>query len=182
MLYVGGSPVALNVTGLLVIPPPATVAVRVFDPGLAPAVQPPTVATPSLPVVMVAGPFTLPPPVATVKVTCTPGTGMPLPSVTRTAGAKLSAYPTRPIWPSPACTTTDAGGPGVATVARNLAGLPVIPVTVAYNVSVPGLTSTVHPPTVPTPVEAVTPVPPVTLPLFCPAANVTVALGTALPY
>src|SRR3989449_2707997 len=157
-------------------------AVSVLEPGLVPSVQLPTVAMPSLPVVVV-GPVTPPPPVATAKVTWTPGTGMPLPSLRRTAGAKLTGYPTRPVWPSPDCATTDAGGPGVATVARNLAGFPVMPepVTVAYRVSAPGLPSTVHPPTVATPVAVVCTVPPVTLPLFNPAAKATVTFGTGLP-
>src|SRR5712691_1228091 len=152
-------------TGFPVIPAPVTVAVSVLVPGLAPTVQLPTVATPSLPVVAVR-PVALPPPVATANVTWTPPTGMFDASRTSTAGLMLRAYPTRPVWPSPPCTTTDAGGPGVCTVARKVAGLPVTPepVTVAYSVSVPGLKSTVHPPTVPTPAEAVTTVPPVTLP------------------
>src|SRR5438128_5780453 len=182
MLYVGATPVALKVIGLLAIPLPETAAVRVFGPGLLPTVQLPTVATPLVAVACVA-PVTLPPPVATVKVTCALATGMPAVSSTSTAGAKLRAYPIRPVWPSPARTATDAGGPGVFTVARNLtvSGRPDT-VTIAYSVSVPGLTSTVHPPTVATPVTKVCGVTGgVTLPLFWPAAHVTVTLATGLP-
>src|SRR3989442_15210093 len=147
-----------------------------------PTVQLPTVATPSPPVVAVA-PVTLPPPDPTAKVTVALGTGRLAASRTSTAGGTFTAYPTSAFCASPAWTTTLAGGPIVADVARNRAGLPVMPdpVTVAYRVSIPGLPSSVHPPTVATPVAVVTTVPPVTLPLFRPGVNVTVALGMGLP-
>src|SRR5204863_422945 len=53
-------PVAVNVTGLPLIPDPVAVAVRVFVPAVALNVQLPTVAIPSVPVAGF-GPVTLPP-------------------------------------------------------------------------------------------------------------------------
>src|SRR5438552_18611226 len=80
------------------MPLPLAVAVSVFTPSW--TVQLPTVATPSLPVVAFA-PVTLPPPLATAKVTATLGTGKLAASRTTTAGAMLRAYPMSPVWPSP---------------------------------------------------------------------------------
>src|SRR5919106_5733996 len=71
---------------------PGAVAVRVFGPGVGPRVQLPAVATPFVPEVATA-PVTLPPPVATAKVTSTSGTGFPYWSVTSTAGATGTVAP-----------------------------------------------------------------------------------------
>src|SRR6266550_795836 len=96
--YAALTPVAPRVTGFPVMPLPLAVAVSVFVPSW--TVQLPTVATPSTPVVAFA-PVTLPPPLATAKVTATLGTGRLAASRTTTAGAMLRAYPLSPVWPSP---------------------------------------------------------------------------------
>src|SRR6266705_1019934 len=70
----GCTAVAVNVTGLPVIPEPATVAVSVFCPVPAPSVQRPTVATPFASA-WVAPPDTIPPPAWVAKVTLIPGPG-----------------------------------------------------------------------------------------------------------
>jgi len=67
-------PVAVNLTGLPVIPDPGAVAVSVFGPAVALNVQLPTVAMPSAPVVGFA-PVTLPP-LEAANVTATPATGL----------------------------------------------------------------------------------------------------------
>src|SRR5438445_8061033 len=55
------------------------------------------------PVVVVGGAaVTLPPPVATEKVTVTPGFALPNPSVTRTDGGTATVVPMRAIWLFPA--------------------------------------------------------------------------------
>jgi hypothetical protein len=83
-------PVALNVTGDPVNDP--DVAVSVFAPAADPSVHDPTVAIPDAFVVAFA-PVTLPPPVATAKVTDTPATPLPLASVTLTDGTIATADP-----------------------------------------------------------------------------------------
>jgi len=84
-------PVAVNVTGLPV--KPLAVAVTVFVPTAFPRVHDVTVAIP-LPFV-VAGfvPLTDPLPAVTANVTVTPATGLPLASVTITAGGEATAVP-----------------------------------------------------------------------------------------
>src|SRR6058998_1773338 len=72
----GCTAVAVNVTGLPVMPEPATVAVSVFSPAPGPSVQRPTVATPFASV-WVAPPDTVPPPAVAANVTVTPGTWSP---------------------------------------------------------------------------------------------------------
>ena len=85
----------MNVTGLPVIPEPVTVAVSVLllVPGVGPRVHDPTVAMPEAFVVAVP-PVTLPPPVATANVTCTPATGLLPASLTITDGSTPTAVPT----------------------------------------------------------------------------------------
>ena len=86
-------PVALKVTGLPVRP--AAVAVTLFAPAVVPSVHEVSVATP-LAFVLTLPPLAgtvLPPPLATVKVTDTPLTGLPPASVTRTLGGALTAVP-----------------------------------------------------------------------------------------
>src|SRR4029077_20706354 len=88
MGYAAAAPVALNVTGLADIPLGAAVAVNELAPSC--TVHDPTIATP-FDVVDVVAPVTLPPPVATAKVTLTPDTGSPAASLTITAGGKFRA-------------------------------------------------------------------------------------------
>jgi hypothetical protein len=86
-------PVAVNVTGLPLIPLPAAVAVSVFDPAAVESVQLPTMAIPPASVVWLA-PVTVPFPGATAKVTATPATGLPLTSRTITEGGERTVVPT----------------------------------------------------------------------------------------
>src|SRR5205809_3800062 len=85
-------PSAVKVTGLPLIPDPATVAVSVFVPTVVLSVQLPTVAIP-LPFVVWVPPVTLPLPAAGANVTVTPCTGLPLPSCTITDGGAPTALP-----------------------------------------------------------------------------------------
>jgi len=82
--------VAVKVTGLPDRVP--DVAVSVLLPAVVPRVQLPTVAIPLTLVVWLA-PVTLPPPVATAKVTLTPATGLFAASRTITDGATATAEP-----------------------------------------------------------------------------------------
>src|SRR5207237_222284 len=82
--------VAVNVIGLPFTP--GEVAVSVFWPAAVPSVQLPTAAMPLALVVWLA-PVMLPLPVATAKVTATPGTGLPLASLTITEGGMGTAVP-----------------------------------------------------------------------------------------
>jgi hypothetical protein len=70
------TPVAVNVTGLSLIPDPEAVAVRVFGPAVVPSLQLPTVAMPLALVVRLA-PVTLPPPDAGANTTAMPDTALP---------------------------------------------------------------------------------------------------------
>src|SRR5216110_2672021 len=81
----GCTAVAVKVTGLPVIPDPATVPVSVFSPAPGPSVQLPTVATPFASL-RDTPPDTLPPPPVTANVTVTAGTTAPSRSRTWTAG------------------------------------------------------------------------------------------------
>jgi hypothetical protein len=72
---------ALNETA----PNDPVVALRTFAPTIGPRVHEPTVAMPAA-FVMAPAPATDPPPDATVKVTVTPGVGLPFASFTRTDG------------------------------------------------------------------------------------------------
>src|SRR5207244_10043685 len=83
LLGAAGRPVARNAT----VPPvsPATLAVSVLTPAVAPSVHFPKVAIPSAVVVSFA-PLTAPPPEVTVKVTAAEATGLLSWSVTRTDG------------------------------------------------------------------------------------------------
>ena len=84
-------PVAVNVIGDPVSVP--LVAVSVFNPAVVPNVQVPIVAIPFASVV-VDGPVTEPPPVATANVTDTPLTGLLFASLTITLGKIATADPT----------------------------------------------------------------------------------------
>src|SRR5690349_14549936 len=79
---------------------PREVASSVFGPGDAPSVQAPTVATPFWSVTCVA-PVTLPPPLPTLNVTCSPTAGPPPESRRMTDGATATAVPTTARCPSP---------------------------------------------------------------------------------
>jgi hypothetical protein len=84
-------PVAVNRTGLPVMPDPVAVALRVFAPGVAPKVQLPTVAIPLASVTTGTAGRTVPAPPVTAKVTVTPATGVPLRSRTSTEGGASTA-------------------------------------------------------------------------------------------
>ena len=58
-------------------------------------------------------PFSVPPPVSTVKVTGTYATGLPPASRTSNSKGAGNAWPTIPVCPSPISTTIFAGGPTV---------------------------------------------------------------------
>src|SRR5204862_33867 len=120
-------------------------------------------------------PVTLPPPLATAKVTATLGTGRLAASRTTTAGAMLRAYPVSPVWPSPGPADTLAGALGCTAVAVKVTGLPVIPepATVAVSVFSPAPGPSVQRPTVATPFPSVWVAPPDTVPPPAVAANVT---------
>jgi len=75
---------------------PVVAAVSVFVPGVAPSVQPPTVAMPDAFVVCVA-PVTVPPPDATVKVTPIPDKPAPEFDVTFTVGSVDTGWPATPV-------------------------------------------------------------------------------------
>ena len=82
---------AVKVTGDPVSDP--LVAVNVFVPAVVPNVQLVTVAIPLALVVTAVVGLTVPPPLATAKVTLTPLTGLLLASVTITLGAVATALP-----------------------------------------------------------------------------------------
>src|SRR5947207_6868293 len=168
------------VTGLPVTPTALTVAVSVLVPSC--TVQLPTLATPFTPVVAFA-PVTAPPPLGTVNVTPTLGTGKFAPSRTTTAGATLRAKPASPVWPSPALTNRLAGAPGCTAVAVKVTGFPLIPepATVAVSVLSPTPGPSVQLPTVATPFASLCATPPDTLPPPPVTANVTVTAGTTAP-
>src|SRR5256714_10297165 len=168
------------VTGFPATLPALTVAVSVLAPSC--TVQLPTLATPFTPLVAFP-PVTAPPPLATVNVTATLGTGKFPPSRTTTAGATLRAKPASPVWPSPALTDTLAGAPGCAPVAVKVTGFPLIPepATVAVSVFSPAPGPRVQLPTVATPFASLCATPPDTLPPPPVTANVTVTAGTAAP-
>src|SRR5437588_655412 len=88
-------PVAVKVTGLPESDP--ELAVRVFEPAVAPNVQLPTVAMP-LPLVVWLPPVIVPFPGATANVTATPVTGFPLASFTITEGGEPTAVPAVADW------------------------------------------------------------------------------------
>src|SRR5882762_8678179 len=90
-------PVAVNVTGLPLMPLPAAVAVRVFGPAVVASVQLPTVAMPLASVVGLAA-VRSPLPGATANVTATPATGFPLASRTITDGGEPTAVPAVADW------------------------------------------------------------------------------------
>ncbi len=118
-------PVAVNVTGLPLIPDPVAVAVNVLGPAVALSVQLPTVAIPSAPVVGF-GPVTLPP-LDAVKVTATPDTRLPLASRTMTDGGGVTAVPAGADVPPPLA-AIDAASPALSAIDPELAGVsPVLP-------------------------------------------------------
>src|SRR6266849_8561496 len=97
-------PAAVNVTGLPISA--SAVAVSVFAPAVVPSVQEVAAAMPLALVSTAVVGLTVPPPVATAKVTATPATGLPLASFTITEGAIATAVPTVAVWVLPAFTAT----------------------------------------------------------------------------
>jgi hypothetical protein len=85
-------PVAVKVTGEPVSP--ATVAVSAFAPAVVPKVQSGLLAIPALSVLTAFEEAIDPAPPLTLKVTPTPLTALPCPSVTTTEGAVATAVPT----------------------------------------------------------------------------------------
>jgi hypothetical protein len=86
------TPVAVKVTGEPLNP--VAVAVNRFGPAVVPKVQVGLVAIPPLSVITALEEATEPPPSPTAKVTGTPLTALPCPSVTTTEGAVPTAVPT----------------------------------------------------------------------------------------
>src|SRR5438067_8386914 len=146
--------VAVNVTGLPVMPLPAAVAVSVFGPAVVPSVHEDTAAIPPGPVVTGVVGFTVPLPAAGANVTATLATGLLNWSWTITAGGVVTAVPTAADWLFPALTATDAAAPAVP-VAVNVTGLPFSPVDVAGRVLVPAGLPSVQLPTVAMPLALV---------------------------
>jgi hypothetical protein len=122
-------------------------AVSVLLPAVEPSVQLPTVAIPEA-FVACEAPVTEPPPLATANTTITPLTGIPLASVTVTAGATATAVPTVALCPSPADFTIEVGGDagGATPVAVKVTGVK-LPLE-AVRVLLPGLEPSVQLPTV----------------------------------
>ena len=87
-------PVAVKVIGAPLRP--TAIAISVLVPAAVPSVQLPTEARPSTPVTSVS-PVMLPTPDVTAKMTVTPETGWPLPSVTITVGAVATIAPTTAV-------------------------------------------------------------------------------------
>src|SRR5437899_3227962 len=113
-------PVAVNVTGLPLIPDPVAVAVSVFVPAVGASVQLPTVAIPSTPVVGF-GPVTLPP-LEGAKVTATPETRLPLASRTITEGGGVTAVPAVADVPPP-FGAIEPAVPAPSAIAPEVAGV-----------------------------------------------------------
>jgi len=113
-------PVAVNVTGLPLIPDPVAVAVSVFVPAVGASVQLPTVAIPSVPVVGFE-PVTLPP-LEGAKVTATPETRLPLASRTITEGGGVTAVPAVADVPPP-FGAIEAAVPAPSAIAPEVAGV-----------------------------------------------------------
>src|SRR5436309_1230876 len=107
-------PVAVNVTGLPLIPEPAAVAVSVLGPAVVDSVQLPTVAIPPASVVWLPSAM-LPFPGATANVTATPATALPLASRTITDGREATAVPTAADWGFMLLLVIAAAGPAVTT-------------------------------------------------------------------
>src|SRR3990172_8143405 len=129
-------PVAVKVTGLPVSVP--EVAVRVLAPAVVPRVQLVTVAMPlELVAIAVVG-STVPPPPVTANVTSVPATGLPLASLTRTAGSIATAVPPVADWASPALSAIVVAAPAVP-VAVKVTGLPVSVPEVAVRVLAPAV-------------------------------------------
>src|SRR5712692_4266935 len=104
-------PVAVNVTGLPISA--SAVAVKVFGPAVVPSVQEVTAAMPLAFVSTAVVGLTVPPPVATAKVTAMPATELPLASRTITDGGVATAVPTVAVWALPAFTATWVAAPAV---------------------------------------------------------------------
>ncbi len=174
----GAVAVALKVTGLPVMPAPATVAVRVLLPGTRPRVQESAVARPLASVVCEA-PVTRPPPAVTAKTTTAPTDGCWLASRTRTEGAAATACPTSAVWVV-AVTASIEAGPGRVAVAVKVTGLPVIPLPAMEAVTTlePGVEPSVHEVALASPFASVVWFAPARVPLPCVTAKVTSIPGT----
>src|SRR5439155_1346746 len=147
-------PVAVNVTGLPVMPLPAAVAVSVFGPAVVPSVHEDTAAIPPGPVVTGVVGFTVPLPAAGANVTATLATGLLNWSWTITAGGVVTAVPTAADWLLPALTAIEVGAPA-GPVAVKVTGLPVRPVAVAVSVLAPAVVARVQLATAAMPVASV---------------------------
>src|SRR6184192_38196 len=174
-------PVAVNDTGLPVIPLPAAVAVSVFVFTVAGSVQLPTVAIP-LPSVVCVPPVTLPLPAAGVNVTATSATGFPFASLTITDGGDVTAVPAVADWLVGLFAAIVVAAPAVP-VAVNVTGLPVSDPDVAVSVFDPAVALRVHEVRVAIPSDPVlTGVVGVTVPLPAAGVNVTATPPTGFPF
>src|SRR5438876_895129 len=115
-------PVAVKVTGLPFTP--VDVAVRVLIPAALPSVQLPTAAIPLASVVW-PGPVMVPFPAATANVTATPATGLPLASLTMTAGGIGTALPAATVWLFPACSAIWVAAPAERAIGPDVTVLSV---------------------------------------------------------
>ena len=116
---------------------PVTVAVRVLLPASVPRVQLPTAAKPLLSVATLVAPVTLPPPVATAKLTMTPETGLLYESLTTTVGAVVTAVPAVADCALPVLTATLLAAPVVRVMAVVLVN--AVPPTLGVMVTLPAV-------------------------------------------
>ena len=144
-------PVAVKVTGLPESDP--ELAVRVFEPAVAPNVQLPTVAMP-LPLVVWLPPVIVPFPGATANVTATCATGFPFASFTITEGGEPTAVPAVADWLVGLFAAIVAAAPAVP-VAVKVTGLPESDPELAVRVLLPAVALSVQLPTVATPLALV---------------------------
>ncbi|MEZ4413394.1 MAG: hypothetical protein R2910_10450 [Gemmatimonadales bacterium] len=114
---------AVNVTGFGVMPTGAAVAVKEFAPATVPRVHDVAVAMPDAFVVTAVAGTTLPPPLATAKVTETPETGLLLASRITTAGAVVTALPAAASCALPVLMAIWVGAPAVMVIAVEVSGV-----------------------------------------------------------
>src|SRR5438874_1292324 len=119
-------PVAVKVTGLPLIPDPSALAVSVSGPAVELSVQEVAAAMPSDPVGTGVVGVTVPLPAAVANVTATPGTGLPLASLTITAGGERTGVPAGASCVTGLFAAIDAAPPALSAIGPELTG--VIPV------------------------------------------------------
>src|SRR5688572_25699324 len=118
-------PEAVKVTGLPLGTAAVAVTVLLLVPAVGPSVQLVAVAIPETFVETVAGPAgtTVPPPAVTAKVTATPGTGLPLASVTLTEGGAATVLLTLALWLVTEFAAITAGAPAPIVTPPEVTGV-----------------------------------------------------------